>query len=898
MSLLSPTRYPSQRSVLRKANILIALLVTFCVLGIGTATAQEGGPGGGQAQGTDNQPEAEIVNVEDPNTTANVEDLQGDAAESNTFQVPVNDYGMLYVPGFLDGPATTDFGYRMLRMLLGDVVPKTLETSFDTQDPSYDSGSISINDEEGVVTPLLYSVALMAYVALIVGALFIGYFLVAGMFNAGTEGSFLGRKWTPVVPLRIGMGLAGAMPLPGFGGMAAIQGVVLSVILLGIGAASSFFAIEVKYRLSQPPIWGETENYYDFGKNLARSAYCYEIRRLAGLEPEGEPAIKEITARLGSSSSGRGGSNQVAVGYEIGEDGVCGTVNTLTLGDYQRGTGELLKISGDDSPSEARAATVYMKNKIHQEFPEFWSNIVAVTDPIVERVKNNDPVASPDDGDPVFYQDSEVDALFEVITKWRDTVVTGPDGLVGYLKDVRQRDGSQAQSLIETAEKYGFLMAGSMYWSIKQQQDVYYDALSGSEPVYESPNAASAGSTSTSWIKTTWKWITNDDSDGFRQVYDRAEGVFEMQTQDLYSRGFPGFAGDIKINTNGGLSQLGGAITTTIAKSFVSIPRMLGGGSWSRPDPMSEIPAMGNAIINASMAGYMWANLSYAGAQGLEGAAMGPLKSIPKFLSALAKGAKDLMTLALVPLLMIGMLYAWLIPAMPYMMFTIGALGLFIYYIEALYAAPFWSVFHGHPDGHDLVGKGADGYPILMTLCIRPILMIAGLMTGSALVLVFGWFVNITLFPAMTAAIGGSPLSFIGVVLIYGLVMLLVVYKSYSLVYELPTSILRWLGIGTHHADLGESAAEQKMMVVAGGLSTAAAGASGLVGGGGDDPDPGPGPGGGGSGAAANAIKSTTGAADETLNNARGSSDAANREMDNTGGSTLDDQWNESGKGS
>lgn len=893
MSLSSLYHRQTERTALIWGGKLAAFMLFVLALGAAGAHAQQGGPGGTGGQGLEEPPEAEIVTVENPNTTASVEDLQEDAAGSDTFQVPVNDYGMLYVPGFLDGPTNTDFAYRMLRMLLGDVVPKTLDTSFGTQDPTYSSGNISINEEEGVVTPLLYSVALMAYVALIVGALFIGYFLVAGMFNAGTEGSFLGRKWTPVVPLRIGMGLAGAMPLPGFGGMAAIQGVVLSVILLGIGAASSFFALEVKYRLSQPPIWVETENYYAFGKNLARSAYCYEIRRLAGLEPEGEPAIKEITSRLARSAQGFGGTLNVPVGYEIGEEGVCGTVSTMSPEDYDRSTGEPLKIEGNDSPSEARAATVYMKSKIHNEFPKFWENIVEVTNPIVARVKENDPVSG-EDGDPAFYKESEVDALFKVITEWRKEMVTSQSGLVGYLKRVRQREDSQAQSLIETAEKYGFLMAGSMYWSIKQQQDVYYDALSGSEPVYESPNAAAAGSTNTSWIKTAWKWMINDDSDGFRQVYNRAEGVYEMQVQDLYSKGFPGFASDIKINTNGGLSQLGGAITSNIAQSFVSIPRMLAGGSWTRPDPMAEIPAMGNAIISATMGGYMLANLTYATAQGVEGAAIGPLKSVPKFLSALAEGAKDLMTLALVPLLMIGMLYAWLIPAMPYMMFTIGALGLFVYYIEALYAAPFWSVFHGHPDGHDLVGKGAEGYPILMTLCIRPILMIAGLMTGSALVLVFGWFVNITLFPAMTAAIGGSPLSFIGVVLIYGLVMLLVVYKSYSLVYELPTSILRWLGIGTHHADLGESAAEQKMLVVAGGLSSAAGGVSGLIGQGGDEPppkDPSSSPAGG-------AAKNATQQGDETLTNTHGSGDEADSAMANTASGSLQDTFNDSSKDS
>lgn len=73
---------------------------------------------------------------------------------------------------------------------------------------------------------------------------------------------------------------------------------------------------------------------------------------------------------------------------------------------------------------------------------------------------------------------------------------------------------------------------------------------------------------------------------------------------------------------------------------------------------------------------------------------------------------------------------------------------------------------------------------------------------------------------------GFNAFAVFGTVLVYGVVMLIIVYKSFSLVHELPTAVLKWLGVSTNYADLGENEAQGKTLLVAGAVGTAASSAA------------------------------------------------------------------------
>ncbi|MNC52834.1 hypothetical protein D3C75_1022040 [compost metagenome] len=148
-------------------------------------------------------------------------------------------------------------------------------------------------------------------------------------------------------------------------------------------------------------------------------------------------------------------------------------------------------------------------------------------------------------------------------------------------------------------------------------------------------------------------------------------------------------------------------------------------------------------------------------------------------------------------------------------------MGYLIYLYESYFAAPFWISMHGTPEGHSITGQGASGYPILLTLVLRPSLIVVGLVFAMTIVRIMGWFLKQTVFGTVEIInVGGFNItSVLGQLAVYAALMAAIISKSYALTYELPNAILKWMGVGTHHADLGEGEGQRSTMMVAGRLT-------------------------------------------------------------------------------
>lgn len=173
----------------------------------------------------------------------------------------------------------------------------------------------------------------------------------------------------------------------------------------------------------------------------------------------------------------------------------------------------------------------------------------------------------------------------------------------------------------------------------------------------------------------------------------------------------------------------------------------------------------------------------------------------------------------------IGFLFSNVIPTLPYLMWFLAIIGYVTYILESVLAAPFWASMHTQPDGHDIAGGGLSGYPIVLTLVIKPTFMIFGLICAMAVERLAGWFLDVTFrgtWESMSMS-GFNVWSILGYITMYGAAYAAAIYKSYSLTYELPNAMLRWMGVGAHHQDFGEKEAETRVGMVSarvgGGLS-------------------------------------------------------------------------------
>ena len=120
---------------------------------------------------------------------------------------------------------------------------------------------------------------------------------------------------------------------------------------------------------------------------------------------------------------------------------------------------------------------------------------------------------------------------------------------------------------------------------------------------------------------------------------------------------------------------------------------------------------------------------------------------------------------------------------------------------EMIVAAPLWAVMHMHPEGHEVVGMGANGYKMAFAIMTRPFLMILGLVGGYALFMGFTALISPMILKAVTSSqnTGGGftgPLDMIGMVGIYVTLVTIIAYECFKLVFVLPERVMNWASAG------------------------------------------------------------------------------------------------------
>ncbi|MCL4419579.1 DotA/TraY family protein, partial [Patescibacteria group bacterium] len=167
------------------------------------------------------------------------------------------------------------------------------------------------------------------------------------------------------------------------------------------------------------------------------------------------------------------------------------------------------------------------------------------------------------------------------------------------------------------------------------------------------------------------------------------------------------------------------------------------------------------------------------------------------------------MFMAVIPLAIIGVTLSYIIPLMPALIWISILIGWFIQIIEAVIASSIWAVQHLHPSGDDLVGKGGNGYNLVLGIIFRPVLSVFGLMAALLSMQIFGQFINKVFADAFLVAQQDSGLFIwlIGLIvapLVYCVSMFTIVKKLFEIVHIIPDQLMQWIGGGSH--TLGEYA--------------------------------------------------------------------------------------------
>ncbi len=213
----------------------------------------------------------------------------------------------------------------------------------------------------------------------------------------------------------------------------------------------------------------------------------------------------------------------------------------------------------------------------------------------------------------------------------------------------------------------------------------------------------------------------------------------------------------------------------------------------------------------------------------------------------------------------VAFLFSIVLPSMPYFIFMMVVAGWLLAVLQTMIAAPLWVVMHMTPD-RTFIGSQSQGYLLLLSLFVRPVLAVLGLFasmlisdplidyiangffsvrsaveTGMSSVLVIGFVVQLS--------------TFMWWMLAFGLLLVPVLYMVFGLPQLLPGEVLKWISAGV--GDLGETQAiagirqgmaEKRAMPLTGGpvsvgrryLGNGGGGNGGGGGGGGSAPSKGP----------------------------------------------------------
>jgi hypothetical protein len=156
------------------------------------------------------------------------------------------------------------------------------------------------------------------------------------------------------------------------------------------------------------------------------------------------------------------------------------------------------------------------------------------------------------------------------------------------------------------------------------------------------------------------------------------------------------------------------------------------------------------------------------------------------------------------------------LPSLPYMIFIIAVVGWFLAVLQTVFAAPLWAVMHMTPD-RTFIGSQTQGYLMFLSLFMRPVLIIAALFAATLLANPIILYVSKAFWAMRTANVSSAEsigfyvqfLTWKNWLIMYGMILLPVVYMIYGLTNTLPDAILTWIGAGIK--PLGETQATAEM---------------------------------------------------------------------------------------
>lgn len=374
-------------------------------------------------------------------------------------------------------------------------------------------------------------------------------------------------------------------------------------------------------------------------------------------------------------------------------------------------------------------------------------------------------------------------ALYNTANQVNTTILSG---LQSYAQQGQLQ--SKLNEFKENSKQYGWIIAGSSYWSIswinQEAREAMYSGITYSPHEYTVSELYA---------------LTHGLHD-YEASKERVANY--IKTAYASRRGISAATATPSVTDEGrAFEELCNWLRATLNQLVAGNILPIAIEKLSTQDPIMAVSTVGDYLI-----GTAWGLASALGVVDVAHSMGKALPFVGKAIPNLDKYISFALFTVFLPLLLYGLALAYYLPAIPFIRWISALVGWIILIMEALVAAPLWLCAHALPEGEGAAGQhGKRGYFLLLGILIRPPLMVAGFFAAVILMNVVGRLLGAGF---ETFIAGTSQTKIIGItgtfsmLVILGIVVIMTANKFFSLIHYLPEHVTNWIGQQFH--GLGE----------------------------------------------------------------------------------------------
>ena len=627
----------------------------------------------------------------------------------------------------------------------GEYTPPVTDSSVEKLAAVFGSIITSIRDggsgNETEATTLGTMISVLNAACLFVGMLFTTFISLRSIVDSAESAEVLGKKMSSAwVPIRMTAGASMLLPLSS--GYSAIQVIVIWCVLQGVGIADKIWSAGIEKIAEQgwiaPPILPETRK---LAAIVLRSEVCAGAMNATYAAQGLDTKVAPYT--VGAASTG--GSYEISSiewrassGYK--DNNICGGV---TLTKNKNDQGDMNSIASDIQSAQIAALQV----------------MISDLQPIADKI-----VAGDDTSVSVADINKAADAYTSSLAQAVNSIIQS------------KTDGAKTEFL-KTAQDAGWIYAGTWFPHLSHLNDALQSAM----------NAVPVGQS----ISITSK-EAEDSLVAYKDAISATNALLASSDESLQN-----YTEKSIENGNGSddlFDKVIAKLSAPMLKMLDWMTHTIGGSNLNH---VSQMKSFGDGLIWCGVAFFaaIFGISGVAGSHAAEGTA-GWVFDGAQAISSVS----PTLSVMVISLFGLGIMLAVYMPLIPWVTWMTSVVNWFVLVIEAIIVAPIWAAAHIAPDGHDVVGRAAQGYSLLFSVIFRPALMIFGFYAGFLLTESVSALINSSFMTIVSGTQAGSMsgmIVIIGYTCVYVSISITVTHLCYSLIHWVPDNCLRWIASAT-----------------------------------------------------------------------------------------------------